>query len=115
MCFYSNFNIIVCKSFIIFLKLYKQGLPPVITTLKYFRHEYEDHIYNKKCTAKSCKALISFDIVEDNCKGCGACKRKCPVSAISGNKKEAHIIDKNICIKCGKCMETCKFDAIEIN
>ena len=88
---------------------------PVITTLKYFRHEYEDHIYNKKCTAKSCKSLISYDIVEDKCKGCGACKKKCPVSAISGNKKEAHVIDKNICIKCGKCMETCKFNAIEIN
>ena len=88
---------------------------PVITTLKYFRHEYEDHIYNKKCTAKACKSLISYDIVEDKCKGCGACKKKCPVSAISGNKKEAHVIDKNICIKCGKCMETCKFDAIEIN
>ena len=88
---------------------------PVITTLKYFRHEYEDHIYNKKCTAKACKSLISYDIVEDKCKGCGACKKKCPVSAISGNKKEAHVIDKNICIKCGKCMETCKFNAIEIN
>ncbi|MGM9533350.1 NADH-ubiquinone oxidoreductase-F iron-sulfur binding region domain-containing protein [Intestinibacter sp.] len=88
---------------------------PVITTLKYFRNEYEDHIYNKKCTAKACKALISYEIKEDACKGCGACAKKCPVGAISGNKKEAHVIDKNVCIKCGKCMETCKFDAIEKN
>lgn len=88
---------------------------PVITTLKYFRNEYEDHIYNKKCTAKSCKALVSYKVVEDNCKGCGACKKKCPVNAISGEKKEAHVIDQNVCIKCGKCSETCKFDAIEIN
>ena len=88
---------------------------PVITTLKYFRNEYEDHIYNKKCTAKACKAFISYEIKEDACKGCGACAKKCPVGAISGNKKEAHVIDKNVCIKCGKCMETCKFDAIEKN
>lgn len=84
---------------------------PVLTTIKYFRNEYEDHIYNKKCTAKSCKALISFNITED-CKGCTACSKKCPVGAISGEKKEMHVIDHDKCIKCGKCEETCKFGAI---
>ena len=84
---------------------------PVLTTLKYFRNEYEDHIYNKKCTAKSCKSLISFNINED-CRGCGACAKKCPVGAISGNKKEMHTINQDVCIRCGRCEETCKFDAI---
>ena len=84
---------------------------PVLTTIKYFRNEYEDHIYNKKCTSKSCKALISFKIT-DACKGCTACAKKCPVGAISGQVKEKHTIDPNVCIKCGKCEETCKFDAI---
>lgn len=84
---------------------------PVLTTIKYFRNEYEDHIYNKKCTAKSCKSLISFNITED-CKGCRACSKKCPVGAISGEKKEVHVIDHDVCIKCGKCEETCKFGAI---
>ena len=84
---------------------------PVLTTIKYFRNEYEDHIYNKKCTAKSCKSLISFNITED-CKGCRACSKKCPVGAISGEKKEMHVIDHDKCIKCGKCEETCKFGAI---
>lgn len=84
---------------------------PVLTTIKYFRNEYEDHIYNKKCTAKSCKSLISFNIT-DACKGCTACAKKCPVGAISGEKKEMHVIDHDKCIKCGKCEETCKFGAI---
>ena len=84
---------------------------PVLTTLKYFRNEYEDHIYNKKCTAKSCKSLISFNINED-CRGCGACAKKCPVGAISGNKKEMQTINQDVCIRCGRCEETCKFDAI---
>ena len=84
---------------------------PVLTTIKYFRNEYEDHIYNKKCTAASCKSLISFNITDD-CRGCTACARKCPVGAISGEKKEKHVIDQDVCIRCGRCEENCKFDAI---
>lgn len=87
---------------------------PVLTTIKYFRNEYEDHIYNKKCTAKSCKPLLSFTI-NDNCIGCTLCSKKCPVEAISGKVKEQHVIDPEKCIKCGKCLETCKFNAIEKN
>jgi len=85
---------------------------PVLTTLKYFRNEYEDHIYNKKCTAKACKSLISYSIT-DNCKGCTLCAKKCPVAAISGELKAKHVIDQEKCIKCNKCEEVCKFNAVE--
>ena len=85
---------------------------PVLTTLKYFRNEYEDHIYNKKCTAGSCKALITYSIT-DACRGCTLCSKHCPVEAISGSVKEKHVIDTEKCIKCGKCLDTCKFGAIE--
>ncbi len=88
---------------------------PVLTTLRYFRHEYEAHINDKCCPAKSCKALISFRILEDKCKGCTLCARACPVNAISGEKKGVHVIDQAICIQCGVCMEKCpkKFSAVE--
>ncbi len=84
---------------------------PVLTTLKYFRNEYEDHIYNHTCTAKSCKNLIHYEIT-DKCIGCTACARQCPVDAISGQVKNQHVIDQTKCIKCGKCFDTCKFNAI---
>ena len=85
---------------------------PVLTTLKYFRNEYEDHIYNKKCTAKQCKSLISYSIDKEKCVGCTLCARNCPVSCISGEVKKPHEIDKEQCIKCGKCHSICKFGAV---
>ena len=84
---------------------------PVLTTIRSFRNEYEDHIYNKKCTAASCKALITYSI-NDACKGCTLCSKHCPADAISGSVKEKHVIDKEKCVKCGKCLDTCKFGAI---
>jgi len=87
---------------------------PVLTTLKYFRDEFEAHILDKKCPAGQCTELIEFEIIPEKCVGCGACRRVCPVGAISGEKKQVHSIDQQKCIKCRKCYETCKFEAISI-
>jgi NADH-quinone oxidoreductase subunit F len=85
---------------------------PVLSTIKYFRDEYEAHIKDKKCPAKVCNALITFSIL-DVCNGCGACRIACPAGAITGEKKKLHRIDQDLCIKCGACFEVCKFSAVE--
>ncbi|MDW5299315.1 MAG: NADH-ubiquinone oxidoreductase-F iron-sulfur binding region domain-containing protein [Sedimentibacter sp.] len=87
---------------------------PVMTTLKYFRNEYIDHIVNKKCTAGVCKNLTSYSIDKDMCIGCGLCAKKCPVQAISGNAKEPHVLDMKKCIKCGTCYSVCPTGAVKI-
>ncbi|MDQ0286095.1 NADH-quinone oxidoreductase subunit F [Desulfofundulus luciae] len=85
---------------------------PVLTTLRYFRDEYEAHVREKKCPAGVCKALLSYFIDQEKCRGCGLCAKNCPVEAISGEKKQPHTIDLVKCIKCGTCMEKCKFGAV---
>jgi len=89
------------------------GPNPVLTTIRYFKDEYEKHIKDKKCPAGICTALICYSILEEKCVGCGVCKRGCPQGAISGEKKKPHIIDQDLCIKCGVCFEVCKFGAVK--
>lgn len=88
---------------------------PVLTTIRYFKNEYEAHINDKKCPAHECVKLISYKINPDECKGCTLCSKKCPVSAISGTVKQPHVIDNSICIKCGQCKSSCRFGAVEID
>ncbi len=85
---------------------------PVLSTLRYFRKEYEEHIIEKKCSAGVCKALMTYYIIPDKCKGCTLCARNCPVKAITGSVKQPHVIDTSKCVKCGLCMANCKFGAI---
>lgn len=87
---------------------------PVLTTLKYFRDEYEAHITHKKCPAKVCKALLTYEVVPDKCTGCMVCAKNCPAQAIDGEKKQVHFIRQDACIKCGDCYSRCKFDAITV-
>jgi NADP-reducing hydrogenase subunit HndC len=87
---------------------------PILSTLRYFRDEYEAHIRDKRCPAGVCKGLIRYSISADTCTACGLCKKACPSEAISGEKKTPHRINQAKCIKCGACMEACKFDAITV-
>ncbi|MHB8882325.1 MAG: NADH-quinone oxidoreductase subunit NuoF [Thermodesulfovibrionales bacterium] len=86
---------------------------PVLSTIKYFRHEYEAHINDKKCPAGVCRDLLTYMVLPDACKGCGACLRACPAKAITGEKKKPHTIDPSVCIKCGACFDVCKFKAVK--
>ena len=88
---------------------------PVLTTIKYFRDEFEAHIAEKKCPAHECTALVTYEINPDKCIGCTKCAKNCPVGAITGAVKSAHTIDTSICIKCGKCAENCRFGAVEVH
>lgn len=85
---------------------------PVLSTLRYFRKEYETHIHEKTCRAGVCKAMVKFTIDPETCKGCGRCIRDCPTQAVSGEKKAAHHIDAELCVQCGVCYEECPFDAV---
>lgn len=93
-----------------------QGAPnPVESTIKHFRHEYEAHIYEKRCPAKVCRALIRYEIDPETCTGCTVCARNCPVEAITGERRSPHVIDPDVCIRCGICMQVCNFHAISVN
>lgn len=88
---------------------------PVLTTIKYFRNEYEAHINDKKCPPKSCPDLLEYTIDADKCRGCTLCAKKCPANAISGEVKSAHKIDRDKCIKCGSCVSVCRFGAVNVD
>jgi NADH-quinone oxidoreductase subunit F len=85
---------------------------PALTTIRYYRDEYDAHIKDKRCPASSCTALVDFCIDPDKCTGCTVCAKKCPVDAISGEPKQPHVIDNETCVKCGRCLTSCKFDAV---
>jgi len=87
---------------------------PVLTTIRYFRDEYEAHIRDKKCPAKQCKPLLTYTIDAEKCTGCTLCARKCPTKAITGERKMPHVIDQELCIKCGNCFSVCRFDAVKV-
>lgn len=88
---------------------------PVLTTLKYFREEYEAHIFQKKCPAKVCKPLLHYSIHPTKCTGCTVCAKKCPTNAIDGERKGLHTINQELCIQCGECYTVCRFDAVVVD
>ncbi len=88
---------------------------PVLSTLENFMDEYTAHVTDHKCPAGVCKAMMQYEVIPENCVGCTACARVCPVGAISGERKEVHFIDTSLCIKCGACIDRCKFNAIEVH
>jgi NADH-quinone oxidoreductase subunit F len=88
---------------------------PVLTTIRYFKHEYEAHIRDKKCPAKACKSLLTYEVIADKCTGCTVCAKNCPVNAIDGERKQVHFIRQEDCIKCGMCYTKCKFEAIKLS
>jgi NADH-quinone oxidoreductase subunit F len=90
----------------------KTAANPVLSTLRYFRQEYVEHIEHKRCPARECKGLFLYQIVAETCTGCGICRKKCPVQCISGERKQPHVIDQQACTKCGTCFEKCPFGAI---
>jgi NADH-quinone oxidoreductase subunit F len=87
---------------------------PVLTTIKYFRDEYEEHIYQKNCRAKKCRALITYEIIPEKCPGCGLCAKYCPTGAIAGERKRPYVIDQAKCIRCGLCHNVCRLDAVSV-
>jgi NAD-dependent dihydropyrimidine dehydrogenase PreA subunit len=87
---------------------------PVLTTIRYFRDEYESHIRDKKCPAGVCKPLFHYEIDPEACTGCTLCAKRCPEGAVTGEKKEVHILDQEKCIKCGICYDACKFNAVVV-
>jgi ferredoxin len=86
---------------------------PVLSTLEHFRDEYMAHVVDRRCPAHRCTALVRYEISDEKCVGCTACARNCPVTCIAGTRKEVHVIDQNRCIKCGRCFEVCRFDAVK--
>jgi ferredoxin len=87
---------------------------PVLTTIRYFRAEYEAHIKEKRCPALVCRPLITYDVDPDKCTGCTLCVRACPVGAAKGERKKVHTIDQTLCTKCDACRQACRFDAIVV-
>lgn len=92
----------------------QSGPNPLLSTLQYFRDEFEAHVKDKKCPGGVCRDLITFTITDD-CTGCMACLKVCPVDAITGEKKKLHVIDQDVCTKCGSCFDICNFDSVEIS